>query len=54
MEKIWCKAHHHWTLEQWRCGLWSNKSRFSGNLMDMSGFGGCQENGTCLTTLCQV
>ncbi|CAI9614673.1 unnamed protein product [Staurois parvus] len=26
----------------------------SGNPMDMSGFGCCQENGTCLTALCQV
>ncbi|CAI9605207.1 unnamed protein product [Staurois parvus] len=33
----WCKAHHHWTLEQWSNVLWS-----------------CQENGTCLTALCQV
>ncbi len=21
--------HHHWTLEQWKLVLWSNKSRFS-------------------------
>ena len=26
----------------------------SGNLMYESGFGGCQENGTCLSALCQV
>ncbi|CAI9609581.1 unnamed protein product [Staurois parvus] len=44
---------HHWTLEQWRCVLWSDQSCFSVNLMDVSGFGGCQ-NGTCLTALCQV
>ncbi|CAI9569375.1 unnamed protein product, partial [Staurois parvus] len=25
----WCKAHHHWTLEQWRHILWSDKSHFS-------------------------
>ena len=25
----WCKAHHHWTLEQWRRVLWSDESRFS-------------------------
>ena len=25
----WCKARHHWTLEQWRRVLWSDKSRFS-------------------------
>ncbi|CAI9567479.1 unnamed protein product, partial [Staurois parvus] len=25
----WCKAHHHWTLEQWRHVLWSEQSRFS-------------------------
>ena len=25
----WCKAHRHWTLEQWRRVLWSDKSRFS-------------------------
>ncbi|CAI9590199.1 unnamed protein product [Staurois parvus] len=24
-----CKARHHWTLEQWRCVLWGNKSRLS-------------------------
>ncbi|CAI9615570.1 unnamed protein product [Staurois parvus] len=50
----WCKARCHWTLEHWRHGLWSDKSRFSGNPMDASGFGGCQENCTCLTALCQV
>jgi len=38
----WSKAHHQWALEQ--CG----------NSMDESGFGGWQENGTCLTALCQV
>lgn len=26
----WCKACHHWILEQWRCVLWSDKSRFTG------------------------
>ncbi|CAI9538094.1 unnamed protein product, partial [Staurois parvus] len=25
----WCKARHHWTLEQWRRVLWSDQSRFS-------------------------
>ncbi|KAL6466679.1 hypothetical protein MHYP_G00244830 [Metynnis hypsauchen] len=25
----WCKAHRHWTLEQWRRVLWSDQSRFS-------------------------
>ncbi|CAI9547927.1 unnamed protein product [Staurois parvus] len=25
----WCKAGHHWTLEQWRHVLWSDESRFS-------------------------
>ena len=25
----WCKARHHWTLEQWRCVLWSDESHFS-------------------------
>lgn len=29
-------------------------SPLSGNLMAESGFGGCQENRTCLTGLCQV
>jgi hypothetical protein len=24
-----CKAHHHWTLEQWKHILWSNESRFT-------------------------
>ena len=23
----WCKAHHHWTLEQWKHVLWSDESR---------------------------
>ncbi|CAI9598513.1 unnamed protein product [Staurois parvus] len=31
-----------------------NHASLTGNLMDMSGFGGCQENGTCLTALCQA
>ncbi|CAI9612939.1 unnamed protein product, partial [Staurois parvus] len=25
----WRKAHHHWTLEQWRHVLWSDQSHFS-------------------------
>ena len=25
----WCKAHCHWTLEQWKRVLWSEESRFS-------------------------
>jgi len=25
----WCKTRRHWTLEQWRCVLWSDESRFS-------------------------
>ncbi|CAI9617028.1 unnamed protein product, partial [Staurois parvus] len=25
----WCKARRHWTLEQRRCVLWSDQSRFS-------------------------
>ncbi|CAI9622615.1 unnamed protein product [Staurois parvus] len=25
----WYKAHHHWTLEQWKHVLWSDQSRFS-------------------------
>ncbi|CAI9620946.1 unnamed protein product [Staurois parvus] len=44
-------------------GLYSNGDVFSGvknhtslsdNPMDVSGFGGCQENGICLAALCQV
>ncbi|CAI9531569.1 unnamed protein product [Staurois parvus] len=31
-----------------------NHASLSGNPMDVSEFGGCQENGTCLTALCQV
>jgi len=38
----WCKASRHWTASP------------SGNLMVEFGFGGCQENGTCLIALCQV
>ena len=25
----WCKACHHWTLEQWRHVIWSDESHFS-------------------------
>ena len=25
----WCKARHHWTLEQWKHVLWSDESRFT-------------------------
>ena len=25
----WCKAHHHWTLEQWKHVLWSDESRIT-------------------------
>ena len=25
----WCKAYHHWTLEQWKHVLWSDDSRFT-------------------------
>ena len=25
----WCKARHHWTLEQWKRILWSDESRFT-------------------------
>jgi hypothetical protein len=25
----WCKAHRHWTLEQWKCVIWSDESRFT-------------------------
>lgn len=25
----WCKAHRRWTVEQWKCVLWRDKSRFS-------------------------
>ena len=25
----WCKAHHHWTLEQWKRVLWSDELRFT-------------------------
>ena len=44
-------------------GLWSSGDVFCGvtnyaslsvSLMDESGFGECQENFTCLTTLCQL
>ncbi|CDQ57697.1 unnamed protein product [Oncorhynchus mykiss] len=40
----WCKARRHWTLEQWKCVLWSDES---GSPMDESGFCGCRENTTC-------
>jgi ribonucleotide reductase beta subunit family protein with ferritin-like domain len=25
----WCKAHRHWTLEQWKCVFWIDESRFT-------------------------
>jgi hypothetical protein len=25
----WCKARHHCNLEQWKCVLWSNESRYT-------------------------
>ena len=25
----WCKARHHWTLEQWKRVLWSDELRFT-------------------------
>ncbi|CAI9569954.1 unnamed protein product [Staurois parvus] len=51
----WCKARCHWTLEHGDMfSEGANYSSLSGNPMDLSGFGGCQENGTCLTALCQV
>ncbi|CAI9611479.1 unnamed protein product [Staurois parvus] len=51
----WCKARHHWTLEQGRrvSGV-TNHTSLSDNPMDVSGFGGCQENDSCLTALCHV
>ncbi|KAL7860429.1 hypothetical protein AOLI_G00167780 [Acnodon oligacanthus] len=56
MQSIECCGvkRHHWTLEQWRHFFWSDESRFSGNPMDESGFGGCQENSTYLTAFRQV
>lgn len=52
-----CKARRHWT------GLWNNGNVFSGVMNVTSlfgsqmceyGFGGCQENVTCVTALCQL
>ena len=25
----WCKSLHHWTLEQWKCVLWSDETHFT-------------------------
>lgn len=53
----WCKVHCHWPLEQSSGNVLSgvmNHTAPSGNLIDESGFGGCQENSTYLTALCQV
>ncbi|CAI9552614.1 unnamed protein product [Staurois parvus] len=49
-------ARGHWTLEQWRRFLEgvTNHASLYGNPIDVSGFGGCQEDGTCLTALCQL
>jgi hypothetical protein len=43
----WCKAHRHWTLEQWNVlsGVINHTSP-SVSPTDESGFGGCQENAT--------
>jgi hypothetical protein len=44
----WCKARRHWTLEQWKCVLWSDESRFT--IWQSDGqiwVYGCQENTTC-------
>lgn len=42
-------VHNHWTLEQWRCVLWSEELSVSIWQSDESGFG-CQS--TCLSVLC--
>ncbi|KAI2659461.1 Transposable element Tc1 transposase [Labeo rohita] len=39
----WCKARHHWTLEQWRCVLWIDESlveRGGGGIMVFGCFSG--------------
>lgn len=43
----WCKAHCHWS------SVFSGVTNhvLSGNPNDESGFGGSQENGTCVTAL---
>ena len=45
----WCK-----TLDSRGLSGVMNRASPSGNLMDESGFGDCQEESTCLTALCQV
>ncbi|CAI9594466.1 unnamed protein product [Staurois parvus] len=43
----------HWSDGDVFSGV-TNHTSLSSNPMDVSGFGSCQENGTCLTALCQV
>ena len=43
----WCKVRRNRTLKQCKRVLCSDESPF-GSPMDESGFGGCQENATCL------
>ena len=44
----WCKAHCHWTLEQWKRVIWSDESHFT--IWQSDGLiwvCRCQENATC-------
>ena len=50
----WCRARRHWTLEQWRHDLWSEKSRFSIWQSDGQVCVWQLPEGSCLTSLCQV
>ena len=35
----WCKAFRFWTLEQWKCVLWSDESRFTISLVRRTNLG---------------
>ncbi len=44
-----CKAHCGWTLEQWKCLVWSDKSRFTIWQSDVqTGFGIIKSREHCL------
>lgn len=57
-ENVGCsgvKLAAHWTLEQWRHLLWSDELHFAVRQCTTSlGLEVAQENGSCLTALCQV
>ena len=49
----WCKAHRHWSLEQWKCVLWSDESHFTLRQSDGRLWGG-RMPGECYLPECIV